>query len=139
MEIVLELILQVVFEFFGEFLGEVVFRGVDRVWETKVGRLLTWAAFNVGAALLVGFAWGRHVADVDPHHTPTSIFVSLVLAAAFALFALVWRNNLDAIGRDGHWYSRFVSAEKLWWMVLFNVALAAGIWWGFDSATPPLG
>ena len=28
----------------------------------------------------------------------------------------------------------FLWAQKLWWMVLFNVVLAAGIWRGFESS-----
>jgi hypothetical protein len=130
LEALVELIVQVLFEV----VLEAGLHGLERALETRAGRAIAKTLITVGAGFGFGVAWGVHVANTGQRYTPRSVWVSVGLAVVGAALAVYAR-------RDSEWDSRFGHvpvilrwpSSRLAGLALLNVALAVGIYVGFNA------
>ena len=138
MEILLELIVEILGQFILEILMEGTFRGVARLLSNRIVRAVFGAGLAVGAGYACGYWWGSRLTELGRTDPPTSLWVSIGLAALFVTIALV--QGLRRASGSAQPYNEGV-AERLapWrWSVprllgfaLLNAAGAAGIVAGF--------
>jgi hypothetical protein len=134
-----ELLLEFVLEFVGQFLIELVvekgFRGVARFLSSRAGRV----ALGLSLALAVGFAggywWGSRLSETGRTAEPSSLWVSIALAALFGILAvarLVRRGRPTTPARvPWRW-----PPGRLAGFAVLNGAVALGIAVGFEPMPP---
>ena len=89
MEVIVELLFEGLFQVLIEGIFDLGFRGVGKVLSNKVVR---WVLGTVSAAALAyggGWWWGNRAAEAGEPDIPTSFFVSITLAVAFGVLALM--------------------------------------------------
>jgi hypothetical protein len=132
-EFILEVVVQLVLEIFGEFLFDVGFRGAARLLRSRVVRY----SIAAGVGLAFGLWWGNRLSDAA--RLPRLFWVSVALAVVAAIGVLVRRGRPDPVGAE-----RLSSVVMPWrWpeyrfagFVVLNVALAVGIFIGYEPAGP---
>jgi hypothetical protein len=142
MEVIFELLFEFVFQFLLEVVFDLGFRGVGKVLSNRVVRWVLGTVAAAGLAYGGGWWWGHRAVEAGDTEIPTTFFVSIGLAVAFGVFALVravrgprtdtFRVTAeDLLGEPGesirllspvHW-----SAQRLLGFCLVNVAVALGV------------
>ncbi len=89
----MEILLELVFEIFGQFILEILmegtFRGVARVLKNRIVRAVLGAGLAVAAGSAGGYWWGSRLTELGRTDPPTSLWVSMGLAAVFLTLAVV--------------------------------------------------
>ncbi len=138
MEILFELVFEILGQFVLEILMEGTFRGVARLLSNRIVRGALGAGFAVAAGFAGGYWWGSRLTELGRTDPPTSLWVSIGLAALFLGIALVQglrRPSGDTELHDGGIAERLVpwrwSVGRLLGFALLNAAAASGIAAGF--------
>ena len=148
MEILFELVFEILGQFILEILVEGGFRGVARLLSNRMVRAVLGAGLAVAAGFAGGYWWGSRLTELGRTDPPTSLWVSLGLAALFLAIAVVQAlrraSPIETVGDPSPTAPplyRHRIAERLapWrWSVarlsgfaLLNAAAAAGIAAGF--------
>ena len=137
MEFLFEILFEVVFQFVGEVLLDAGLRGVARVLANRVVR----AALAIAAGFGAGYWWGVRLSELGRTEPPSSLWVSIALAAFLGTIALVKAlrgepSRAPVDSRMDRFEMAFTpwrwSAARLLGFALVNVAIATGIAAGFD-------
>lgn len=89
MEILFELVFEILGQFILEILMEGTFRGVARVLKNRIVRVVLGAGLAVAAGYAAGYWWGSRLTELGRTDPPTSLWVSMGLAAVFLTIAAV--------------------------------------------------
>ena len=89
----MEILFELVFEILGQFILEVLveggFRKAARFLSNRIVRAVLGAGFAVAAGFAGGYWWGARLTELGRTDPPTSLWVSISLAAVFLTIALV--------------------------------------------------
>ena len=96
MELLVELVVEVVGQFLFEVVVEAGFRGVGRVLSNRVVRFVLGATATLGLGVGGGYWWGARLSELGRTDPPSSLWVSIALAAVFVTLALA-----RALGSSG--------------------------------------
>jgi hypothetical protein len=143
LEIILELVFEFVFQVVGEVLVEAGFRGVERVLSNRFVRVVLGVTLALGGGYWFGHWWGNRQSGPGDTDLPTSFWVSVGLAIAFALLGLFRllrsRGGADVAGPPEDVLERVVrisnplhwSPLRLLGFALLNASIAWGIAVGY--------
>jgi hypothetical protein len=147
MEIIFELLFEIVGQLVFEVLVEAGFHGTAKVLSNKKVRIVLGTVAAVGGGYLFGHWWGARASGPGDTDVPTSLWVSLALAAVFVTLALVrlLRGGAsDGTDLDSHlvglpWHERLARSVTPWqWpavrllgFALLNASIATGIAVGY--------
>ncbi len=147
MEVIFELLFEVAFQLVIELVFNFGLRGVGRMLSNRVVRVVLGIVIGGAVAYGGGWWWGDRLSEAGRTEVPSSLYVSIGLAVAFAALALLRalkgkRDDTftvtlgDLLEEPGeslpllspvHW-----STGRLLTFSLINVALALGISAGFS-------
>ena len=138
MELLVELVVEFVFQFLFEVVVEAGFRGVGRVLSNRVVRFVLGTVTTLGLGVGGGYWWGSRLTELGRTEPPSSLWVSLALAAAFVTLALVRAltgRGEDSMGEPTGVADRLLpwrwSPERLLGFAALNGSVAIGIALGF--------
>lgn len=149
----MEILFELVFEILGQFILEVLieggFRGLARFLSNRIVKAALGAGLAVAAGYAGGYWWGSRLTEVGRTDPPTSLWVSIGLAAVFLAIALVQAlrraSRIETVaggsGSDTEPYRRRIAERLVPWrwsvprllgFALLNAAAAAGVAAGFS-------
>ncbi len=144
----IEFILEIVFEFLFQFLFEVVIdavgRGISGALSNRFTRLALSSVFVAAFGYAGGYWWGARLSDVRTA-PPKLLYVSIALACAFALLAVIRARNGQRVGDDDPltirfgeppWRKGYWTTTRLMSFAVVNVGVALGVVTGFTPYTP---
>jgi hypothetical protein len=144
----IEFLLEIVFEFLFQFLFEVFVdaagRGIAGALSNRFTRLAISSVFVAAVGFAGGFWWGTRLSEVRTT-PPKLLYVSIALAFAFALLAVMRARSGERLGDDNPlairfgeppWRKGYWTTTRLISFAVVNVGVALGVVAGFTPYTP---